>query len=261
MEKKERLILIISVMIILFATLIYFMLPTLFTTLNPPNQNFIGIVADIKGDAKVRYGDSISWRTLNRKDKIYANSNFFTGENSHATFAFKDKSSLTLDSNSLVFLNFAPVNTAGTEGNPIDMELVEGKLEIDLKKKSNFHKIKIDDATIDISKEATKIKLSTSAESKVEVSVLKGEVAMAQKGKKYTIKSGQVLGISKLDLLKRDEVDPSMLDEITVLDENNVNYLEETQKNRSFSHIFAGAIRTFKVTFGIGEHDTNKNDE
>jgi len=257
MEKKERLILIISVMIIFLSFIAYLTLPTLFTNFNPPNANFIGIVTDIRGDAKVRYGDSISWRTLNRKDKIYANSNFFTGEASHATFVFKDKSTLTLDSNSLVFLNFAPVST-GTEGNPIDMELVEGKLDIDLKKKSNFHKIKIDDATIDITKDMTKIKLSTSAASKVEVSVLKGEVEMAQKGRKYTVKSGQVLGISKLDLLKRDEVDPSLIDEITVIDEDGTNYLEETQKNRSFSHIFQGVIQTFRKTFNLDSENKDK---
>jgi hypothetical protein len=201
MEKKEKIVLIFSVSLIVFAIFLYNYLPDLVLGYKPHNANFIGLTTHADGDVQVRFGDSINWKKLQKNDGIYARSYLFTGANSSGSYAFLDESTINLEQNSLVFLNFHPTAKKSDDAQALSIDLLEGNVKLALPKDSNIKSITMNETTLEPGKEQTSLKLESG--SKVEVMVMEGEINVTKEMVNVNVKAGRSLVFLKEVLQKK----------------------------------------------------------
>ena len=107
MNRQEKFIISLSVALLLVAFMAYKIIPEVMSSLRPKGGNFIGMVLESQGEIKMRFGESVNWKPARKKDRIYSKVYLFTGENSSASFAFLDESSLNLGPNSLIYIDLS----------------------------------------------------------------------------------------------------------------------------------------------------------
>lgn len=243
MEKREKLVLILSFTLITLAAGFYVLMPKILNSFKPHNPNFIGLSTHTTGDVKIRFGDSITWRKLEKKEKIFANSYLFTGPNSSSTFAFLDKSTIKLDANSLVSLDFQVQGQDGTvpltaEGMPtLKIGLVEGKADVRLRPNSQVKSIHMDQSVVNIGNDAAIIQLEGGKDNKI--AVMDGQVNVTSKGQTHEVKAGEK-AVSNADEeeLKKEEVPDELMEEMKKLAlENDRLMFEEEKKKREFFYL------------------------
>ncbi|HXH76827.1 MAG TPA: hypothetical protein VNJ08_17795 [Bacteriovoracaceae bacterium] len=241
MEKREKLILFFSMLIIVVAAIVFLSLPRVLNSLRPHNPNYIGLATQIEGDVKVRFGNSLSWRKLEKRERIYSHSFLFTGPNSTSSFAFLDKSTIKLDANSLVSLNFDVENSDGTvdktpAGLPVlRIGVLEGKVDMKLLKGSQVRRIDMDQSYMNVSHTPAMFMLENSEGDNV--SVLDGGLTLKSKGETYDVPAGSKLEV-KGDMAKKEMVPQKMLDEmLRIALENDKRAFEEEKKKREFLNL------------------------
>lgn len=238
------------------ATTIYVYLPDLVEIVNPKDSKFIGLVIKGEGDLRMRFGESITWKKISSKDKIYTETYLFTGPNSSATYGFLDESTISLGENSLIYMDFK-FNDEGTPSDPDDsvaLELVEGEMQINLKNNSVIQKIKVEDAMIDVSKEQrTVIKLNYQDKQGLDVAVIHGNINIKQKNINYNVKQGEKVGISNSQTNSTDPaLETQVIDEKTMeeirrfAEEDHKKIVEEMKKKRDISNIFNAILKALK---------------
>lgn len=222
---------------------------------NPKDSKFIGLVIKGEGDLRMRFGESINWKKIGNKDKIFTQTYLFTGPNSSATYGFLDESTISLGENSLIFMDFK-FNDEGSVVEPDDsvaLELVEGEMQINLKDSSAVKKIKVEDAMIDVSKEQrTVIKLNYHEKQGLDVAVIHGNINIQQKNMNYNVKQGEKVGISNTQLAQNAEPVPEAIDEKTLeeikrfAEEDHKKLVEEMKKKRDISNIINSILKALK---------------
>ncbi len=250
MKLQEKIIIYLSIGLISIATLGYFLLPIILDKLNPPNQHFIGMAVDVKDDVKIRFGDSINWKTLSNNEKIFSNSYLYTGDNSSARFIFLDKSSITLNNNSLVHLNFeVPRDSLKKDdnNNNLKLDLVDGKAALDIKEDSVIKKVKIQDTEIEVLDGASKLNLENTEEFGVKTAVYSGSANISRQGQKYKVKAGEKVEVSEENKIEKkpvSEKEMAMMKKIHKEIEENKRYLYENR--RSFMTIIEEMVEFFE---------------
>lgn len=199
----------------------------------------------------MRFGDSINWRKMKRKDRIYSQTYLFTGLGSSATYGFLDESSITLGENSLIFmdLNLESAGRSTESEEPVSLELVEGQMQINMKDKSAVKKIKVQDTMIDLSKQQkTVIKLNYEKKQGLDIAVIQGDINIKQKKFSYKVKQGEKIGIANNDTVPLPEpIDDQTMEEIKKLaEEDHKKTIEDLKKKRELINIFYAIIDTFK---------------
>lgn len=210
--------------------------------LRPQNRNFIGLVINAEGDVRMRFGDSINWLNLTTKDKIYSQTYLFTGKNSSAIYAFLDESSISIGENSLIFMDFITDPTIRTseekDSASIAVNLVEGKMQINLKEESPVKMIKVDQTLINTGKDSTLIQLNYEKQG-MDISVIEGDINIVQNNTTYNVKPGEKLDIENKDAtpeIKR--VDQKTMDEIMrIAKEDQKKALKEIIEKRQLGNI------------------------
>lgn len=243
MEKREKLVLFFSLSVMSLAAIIFLALPRILDSFKPHNPNFIGLSTHSQGDVKIKFGDSLTWRKLDKKGKIYSRSYLFTGPNSTSSLAFLDKSTIKLDPNSLVSLNFDIVPgeedvTLTEEGLPaLKIGVLEGKVGLQLKPNSQVKKIEMEQSVLKLGNEATSLLLESGDGDKV--AVLAGGVTMRSRGETYQLKTGEKLGVQG-DEVKKEEVPDELLQEMKrIAMENDRQAFEEEKRKRQLSYLLS----------------------
>jgi hypothetical protein len=201
------------------------------------------MVLESKGEIKIRFGESVNWKPARKKDRIYSKVYLFTGDNSSASFAFLDESSLNLGPNSLVYIDLS-LDQKGKakeedQNNQLAIELVDGQMQVDLKSNKMIKKLKIDDASIDISKENSVVKLNYNEKNGMEVSVMKGDINISTKENNFQVKHGEKIQVSKNEEDSKIEPIPAdVLEEMKKMSESDRKaFLEEMQRKRGLAEI------------------------
>ncbi len=213
------------------------------SSLRPNGGNFIGMVLESQGEIKMRFGESVNWKPARKKDRIYSKVYLFTGENSSASFAFLDESSLNLGPNSLIYIDLSLDQNGKSKkddtSNQLAIELVDGQMQVDLKSNNMIKKLKIDDASIDISKENSIVKLNYNEKNGMEVSVMKGDINISTKENNFQVKHGEKIQVSKNEEDSKVEPIPAdVLEEMKRMSESDRKaFLEEMQRKRGLAEI------------------------
>jgi hypothetical protein len=217
MKKQEKLVLYISLGCIFFGIVVSVILSSLDMSGGGDNLNYIGTVVETDGEVKIRYGESINWKTLGPNDNLYSKSYLFTGEGAKGTFAFLDGSIIKLDPNSLIYLDFMfdlkDVKNNKKLKNSLKIDFVDGEISFDLKEESSIKKIEMNDATISINKKKTMINLHNDKNSQeMQVSVFEGDVSLNKRNKEFQVKQGEKLKISENKDMQREEIPSEIVD-------------------------------------------------
>ncbi len=198
----------------------------------------------------MRFGDSINWRKLRSKDRIYSQTYLFTGADSSASYGFLDESSISLGANSLIYMDFTfKKNGRGNAGDAVALELVEGEMQINLKEKSPVKKIKIQDAMIDISKQQkTIIKLNYEQTEGLDIAVIQGDIDIKQKNVSYNVKQGEKVGIASEDSTPvAKTIDEKTMEEIKrIAESDHKKTVEDLKNKRQFNYVFQQFIEIVK---------------
>jgi hypothetical protein len=243
MNRQEKFIISLSVALLLVAFMAYKIIPEVISSLRPRGGNFIGMVLESKGEIKMRFGESVNWKPARKKDRIYSRVYLFTGENSSASFAFLDESSLNLGPNSLIYIDLSldqkDKSKKDDSNNQLAIELVDGQMQVDLKSNNMIKKLKIDDASIDISKENSIVKLNYNEKNGMEVSVMKGDINISTKENNFQVKHGEKIQVSKNEEDSKVEPIPAdVLEEMKKMSESDRKaFLEEMQRKRGLAEI------------------------
>ncbi|PIK15124.1 FecR domain-containing protein [Halobacteriovorax sp. JY17] len=217
MKKQEKLVLYISIFCVVLGILVSIILSELDLTGNEDNLNYIGTTVETNGEVKIRYGESINWKTLGANDNIYSKSYLFTGDGATGKFVFLDGSIIKLDPNSLIYLDFMfdikDINKNKNLKNSLKIDFVDGEISFDLKEESSVKKIAMNDTTISINKKETMIKLQNDKKTQeMQVSVFEGDVSLNKRNKEFQIKSGEKLKISESKDMDREEISSEVID-------------------------------------------------
>lgn len=232
MKRQEKLIISYSILIIILGIVSYLYLPDLMTALKSENLNFIGLVLEGEGDLKVRFGDSVNWRSLKKKDLLYSKTYLFTGEKSKGSFGFLDQSTINLGPNSLIYLDFVfeqkeKKKTSFSELNKsLAIDLLDGSAQFELKDKSNIKKIIIDNIVVNLSNSTSSIQIKHNKKTGMELSVVEGDVGITSEGNKYDIKAGE-----KVTVAESSQVEESKVEKISSEDLEEMKKL--AQKDRA----------------------------
>ena len=211
--------------------------------LDPKASEFAGLVLNTTGEVKIRFGDSINWKKLKTSDKVYSNSYLFTGPDSSAGFGFVDESSLNLGPNSLVFIGLIKSKLKKEKSENLQLELVNGKMQVDLKKLSNIQSLKVADAVIELNKKSSTILLQNDNEG-MQVSIMQGDVKITSKEGEYDIKSGEKLEVKAGETSKVAPLSPEVLEQMKKLSDSERKLLmEELQKSRNISSVITNLIK------------------
>lgn len=242
MNRQEKFIISLSVALLLVAFMAYKIIPEVISSLRPKGGNFIGMVLESNGEIKMRFGESVNWKPARKKDRIYSKVYLFTGENSSASFAFLDESSLNLGPNSLIYIDLALDQKSKSKDDPnnqLAIELVDGQMQVDLKSNNMIKKLKIDDASIDISKENSIVKLNYNEKNGMEVSVMKGDINISTKENNFQVKHGEKIQVSKNEEdTKVEPIPADVLEEMKKMSESDRKaFLEEMQRKRGLAEI------------------------
>jgi hypothetical protein len=243
MNRQEKFIISLSVALLLVAFMAYKIIPEVMSSLRPKGGNFIGMVLESQGEIKMRFGESVNWKPARKKDRIYSKVYLFTGENSSASFAFLDESSLNLGPNSLIYIDLSLDQNGKSKkddtSNQLAIELVDGQMQVDLKSNNMINKLKIDDASIDISKENSIVKLNYNEKNGMEVSVMKGDINISTKENNFQVKHGEKIQVSKNEEDSKVEPIPAdVLEEMKRMSESDRKaFLEEMQRKRGLAEI------------------------
>ena len=245
MNRQEKTIVIISTTTLSVAILLTLLLPRIFNDLDPMSGQFAGLVLKQQGDVRIRFGDSINWKKLSTQDKVYSNSYLFTGADSAANFGFVDESTLNLGANSLVYIGLIQNKLEKSKNDDMQIELVNGKMQMDLKQLSKIQSIKIADAVIELNKKSSTIRLENNNDS-MEVSIMQGEVKLTSKEGVYNVKSGEKLEVKSGQESQVEPLSPELIQEMKKHSaEDRKLMLEEYQKGRNISSIIANIISRF----------------
>jgi FecR protein len=243
MNRQEKFIISLSVALLLVAFMAYKIIPEIISSLRPKGGNFIGMVLESKGEIKMRFGESVNWKPARKKDRIYSKVYLFTGDESSASFAFLDESSLNLGPNSLIYIDLVldqgNKEKKDEKNNQLAIELVDGQMQVDLKSNQMVKKLKIDDASIDISKGNSVVKLNYNENNGMEVSVMKGDINISTKENNFQVKHGEKIQVSKNESNSKVEPIPAdVLEEMKKMSESDRRaYLEEMQRKRGLAEI------------------------
>jgi hypothetical protein len=245
MNRQEKTIIIISTTTLSVALIVTLLLPRIFNILDPMSGQFAGLVLKSQGDVRIRFGDSINWKKLSSQDKVYSNSYLFTGKESSANFGFVDESTLNLGANSLVYIGLIQNKLEKSKIDHMQIELVNGKMQMDLKQVSKIQSIKIADAVIELNKNSSIIRLENTQDS-MEVSIMQGEVKLTSRDGTYNVKSGEKLEVKSGESSKVSPLSPELIQEMKRLSaEDRKLMLAEYQKGRNISSLIAGIISRF----------------
>ncbi len=246
MNRQEKFILYPSLILILISIFFYLLLPYLFNVRE--SGDFIGLVSEAKGEAKLRLGKTISWMRLQKLSEIYSRSYLFTGENSSLTILFLDESFLKLRANSLIYLDY-DVKHKEKKSKGLVLDFVDGEMAVDLKKNSSLKKIKIKDTEIEIMDSEAKIVMSRGFQNKeMALTVLEGDINIKTQDNNLNLRTGQSLKISNKEH-RKEEVSKELLDEMKrVLSKNKKRAeLPEYFKDRSLKSFFVEIARIFVI--------------
>jgi hypothetical protein len=242
MNRQEKTIIITATISLSLAVILVLLLPQILNSFDPKGAQFAGLVIKSQGDVRIRFGESVNWRKLANKDKIFSNSYLFTGEESLGNFGFIDESSLNLGPNSLVYIGIIHNKFNKSKDDSLQLELVNGQMQIDLKKLSKIQSLKVADATIELTKESSTIRLENTPES-MEVSVMQGDAKITSKEGEFNVKSGERLEVKASETPEVSAISPEVLEEMKKLsDEDRKMLLAEYQKNRNISALLASLL-------------------
>jgi|GEM_PF-3781924 len=251
MKKQEKIIISVSLGVFLLVVIVLQLIPYIASSIEEKNSDFIGLVVETKNDAKLRFGDSVSWKKAEKMDRLYSKSYLFTGDDSFMSYALLDGSKISLSSNSLVFLDYSATDLKKDSTDaPLDIELLNGNVGVNIKEKSKLKKIKVDNTVIDFTDKKTHISLTRSEDKSVEIVVMQGDVNIVKDNKNFQIDSGEKLSISADEKASPEEskVDESTLDEMKrIAAQENWESLEELQKKRNFKFYLEKTLRFFNL--------------
>lgn len=224
-------------------------LPDIMGGLKPQNKNFIGLVIQAQGDVRMRFGDSINWLNLTSKDRIYSQTYLFTGKDSSAIYAFLDESSISIGENSLIFMDFVmdpSIRVGDKKDQSIAVNLVEGKMQINLKEDSTLKMIKVDETLINTGKEKTLIQLNYEKQG-MDISVIEGDINIVQNNTSYKVRPGEKLDIESKDAPPEiQKVDQKTMDEIKrIAEEDKKKALKEIIEKRQLGNIINDLLQGF----------------
>jgi len=245
MNRQEKSIIVFAISSLGIAiVMILWVLPNLMQSLESKASQFAGLVLNSSGEVKIRFGDSINWKQLKTSDKVYSNSYLFTGPDSSAGFGFVDESSLSLGPNSLVFIGLIKNKLDKDDSSEnLQLELVNGKMQVDLKKLSNIRSLKVADAVIELNRKTSTILLQNDNEG-MQVSVMQGDVKLTSKEGQYDIKSGEKLEVKAGETTEVNPLPPEVIEEMKKLsDEERKLLMEELQKNRNITSVIANILK------------------
>lgn len=245
MTRQEKLIGGFAIALIVLGLAAYTLIPSLLSGIDSANRNLVGIVINGTGELKMRLGDTANWRTLKEKDPIYSKAYLFTGNQSTAEYLFLDESTITLNENSLVFIDFNGLKASKTDDS-LDIDLIDGKMVLDLSEKNNFKKIKVAETTIDVTEQKTKIVIGSDEKLGVDISVYQGGVDISRKDQKINLKSGEKISVSQNEIVK-EAVDSELLDELNRLAESDrKRILSELRKDRELTVVFKKVLESMR---------------
>lgn len=218
MKKPEKAIVASALALIGISAAAYMLLPAILQTFRPIQGNFIGLVHEIHNDVKTRYADTFTWQPAAARTELFSKTHIFTGSDSTARLIFLDGSYIELMENSLIFLDFQ-ITEDSEDDKPIKMDLFNGQVSIDLKENSQLKKIKINDTEVDLTDEATTLRLESKEEGGLSASVLKGKVGIKRKDMNYEIEKGKSFTASKDDETEEEAISDELLSEMKRMEE------------------------------------------
>lgn len=252
MNRQEKFVLYTSIAIFVVAISLSILLPENLANSRPGSSTFIGLTLESEGDVKMRFGESINWQTLTKKDKIFSKIYLFTGKNSEAKFAFLDESFLKLGPNSLIYLD-AIVDSQGkiiSDGKKpqLSLDLVEGDININLKGKSLISTLKVGNKEVLTNSDETNLKIKSNDNEGSEVSVLQGSANVKSDYGERQLESGEKLAYSpQAPEPSVEKIPDDIMEEMRKMsEEERTAYLYELQKKRGFAQIAQTILNLFK---------------
>lgn len=191
MLKPEKIIIYISIALFTLSVYLYSKeIKNLEQEEEKANRNFIGVVVDSTGDTKIRFGDSISWKKLAQKSRIYTGAYLYTGKDSSIKVALLDHSSINLEENALIFIDSLP-NIQKVQRlkeqrlDPLQLKYYGGVALIETTENSAIKKIETKTEKIELNKKKTNLKIEeveseTKKEKTRSISVISGNVSLTR---------------------------------------------------------------------------------
>ncbi|MGI4994008.1 FecR domain-containing protein [Halobacteriovorax sp. GFR7] len=158
------------------------------------------------GIAKRKTERSISWGSINSKDKIFNNDQVFTNTQQNLDINLKNKTRLNIKPNSLLRIQL-------NDENQISLDLGQGNVEVDATKVDQAVEIKRNDAVVEIKKGST-VKVEKIEGAKYGVKLVKGSASLIRKKGGKPIESVIELGKPVLVNLGEDLVEKTKAIEI-----------------------------------------------
>ena len=251
MIKQERFVFITSISILLFSIIGHFFTSYIYDSRGEKHSNFIGIVTELSGNSKVRYVDDITWRDMSKSQKVYSYSYIYSGPDSKVTLAFLDQSSIAMGPNSLIFLNFRiHINSNQDQLNDLSLDVVKGKVDVDLREKSNIKDIKINDVILVTNDLETQISIEASGKKGMNVSLLKGEVDIKSNDENFKIKSGEKIEVTKNKNPVKEKISQKILDKMKKIYQTEQERIrDDIRKKRSISYISKEIVKDVSSMF------------
>ncbi len=223
------------------------------TAIKSQSQNFIGLVLEAEGDLKVRFGDSVNWRVLKKKDLLFSKTYLFTGEKSKGSFGFLDQSTINLGPNSLVYLDFVfeqqeTQKISSNSNKSLAVDLLDGSAQFEIKEKSNIKKIVINDVVVNLPSKPSSIQIKHDQQVGMELSVVEGEVGVSSEGNKYDVKAGEKVTVadnSKVEDSKVEKISSEELEEMKKLAQKDRALVLESLHRVQLRQVFHKIIGLF----------------
>lgn len=245
MTRQEKLIGGAAIAFIIVGLASYIYIPKLLISLESPDRNLVGIIISGAGELKMRLGDTANWRNLKLKDPVYSQAYLFTGPKSSAKCLFLDESTMTLNENSLAFIDFDALKSRKSN-HVIDINLIDGKLVMDLSEKNNVSRIKVDGTTIDVTDKKTKIVIGSDKKLGVDIAVYQGDVDINHDNQNINLKAGEKISVTQNEF-EKEPIDEDLLNELNrIADEDRKRITGELRKEREFSAVLKKILESTK---------------
>lgn len=232
---------------IIIAIFTYVFLPDVLEVMNSPNSKFIGVITKADGDIRIRYGESINWRSAKKNDQIYAHTYIFTGNNSEASYGLLDESSVTIGPNSMIFLD--AINSQVIDGRGLSLELIEGKMQLNLKDGSEVKRVQTDDSVIDLKQnQKLLVQLNYEKDDGLQVSVYDGDIKIRRNNQEQSVKSGETTSLSDPTSPPAvEKIDPIELEKIKKDEEKKqIENIANLKRKRQVSYLINSLLTFFK---------------
>lgn len=251
MEKKEKVVFVFSVFLVAFAVLLYNFIPS---TMNfrTSEEDYIGLMTFSKGDVQIRYAESINWKKLQKNDRVYGNSYLFTGPGATGSYVFVDQSRLSLEENSLVYLDFPE---GMEEKKTYNIDLLDGNIKLVFAKDSKAS-VRVNDKVVKPGKEETKLLLEGGG--KLELMVFEGEadILNEEDALNVNVKTGEKLRMAGSgSAYEKGVISGDLVTEMDEFEEYDQAEFIELQKKRQLTYLITHIFTFFDVFYQGGSSD------